>query len=484
MNLCPRLQVEILVFAGVEMQPTLTFKVLPFVAIVLPPVHVHAATVAPPVVAKNGKPVDLIPIRDLKTQKRCLFPAAIKSGSTLKLGDCKKATAAWSLVKRGDGMQIRLATDKSLCLGVFNRRQIKLKKCGSAGDLQLSMGPRKFLRRIGLKDDASACLSSTTQGKAVIRRCATAWEWIIKKSAARGSQPSSVKPRKTKSATAKLRGLPRAAQSYAAVAIRPKSSNKNCLIIGRGSLARGIAAKCTPKHRGWRMAVMRDGNVRITDASNSKKCLQRSGREYLTAGSCNKNKGQWKIERVKAGYRIHPSDAKTSCLTSNPRGSVSIVKVEANCKGKGAIWSLTSYETTSSSTASLAPASHAMPELAPAPATVRFGFNKWRAGCRKISCRKIQKELKAIAQQILANAKPGSTIELHGHADYIGSKYVNQWISEMRAKSVRRWLMRYGGLSGFRIIVKAFGESRPLNKARTRQARRVNRRVEIRYASS
>jgi outer membrane protein OmpA-like peptidoglycan-associated protein len=75
-------------------------------------------------------------------------------------------------------------------------------------------------------------------------------------------------------------------------------------------------------------------------------------------------------------------------------------------------------------------------------------------------------------------ASEGYRLFIDGHTDDIGTDEYNQHLSERRAESVRDYLVKAGVATDI-ISIKGFGKSNPLVKAKTRDAREKNRRVEI-----
>lgn len=73
-------------------------------------------------------------------------------------------------------------------------------------------------------------------------------------------------------------------------------------------------------------------------------------------------------------------------------------------------------------------------------------------------------------------------IELGGHTDNVGSDEDNQKLSEARANTVRRWLIKKG-IASNRISAFGYGESKPRASNDTAQGRRKNRRTEVRITS-
>lgn len=71
-------------------------------------------------------------------------------------------------------------------------------------------------------------------------------------------------------------------------------------------------------------------------------------------------------------------------------------------------------------------------------------------------------------------------VEIGGHTDNTGPADANLWISENRAKSVKKWLVTRGVASN-RIMAKGYGESEPLASNDDEEGgRELNRRIEVR----
>lgn len=81
---------------------------------------------------------------------------------------------------------------------------------------------------------------------------------------------------------------------------------------------------------------------------------------------------------------------------------------------------------------------------------------------------------------------PEAVITIEGHTDSKGSEKYNLALSERRAKSVRDWLAREGGLAEGQLTTQGFGEARPVapntlaDGSDDPEGRLKNRRVEIR----
>ena len=79
----------------------------------------------------------------------------------------------------------------------------------------------------------------------------------------------------------------------------------------------------------------------------------------------------------------------------------------------------------------------------------------------------------------LLNEYPDMIIRLEGHTDRQGGRQSNMILSENRVKSIRTYLINHG-ISSKRVQIKAFGGTRPVALENTEEARRANRRVEVR----
>jgi outer membrane protein OmpA-like peptidoglycan-associated protein len=75
---------------------------------------------------------------------------------------------------------------------------------------------------------------------------------------------------------------------------------------------------------------------------------------------------------------------------------------------------------------------------------------------------------------------PTLWVELSSHTDAKGSDAYNQWLSEMRAISAVRYIVR-NGIDKSRIKAKGYGETKPVEKCTTctLQQNQLNRRTEF-----
>lgn len=74
---------------------------------------------------------------------------------------------------------------------------------------------------------------------------------------------------------------------------------------------------------------------------------------------------------------------------------------------------------------------------------------------------------------------PNIRVRVHGHSDNFGGEDYNQFLARLRANAVARFLMEEG-VRESRIILKAWGASRPLA---TPEDHAANRRVELEYVT-
>jgi len=74
-------------------------------------------------------------------------------------------------------------------------------------------------------------------------------------------------------------------------------------------------------------------------------------------------------------------------------------------------------------------------------------------------------------------------IELSGNTDSIGTKAYNDKLSSNRAQAIANYLIVKSGVDKKRIVVKHFGESKPVASNATAKGREMNRRVEFKIVS-
>ncbi|MCK9275925.1 MAG: OmpA family protein [Syntrophales bacterium] len=79
----------------------------------------------------------------------------------------------------------------------------------------------------------------------------------------------------------------------------------------------------------------------------------------------------------------------------------------------------------------------------------------------------------------LSNNSRTVLVLIAGHADCTGSDEYNDALSLRRAEAVQFYLSEKSGISPDRIIVKAYGESKPVASNKSKEGRAKNRRVEL-----
>jgi len=102
--------------------------------------------------------------------------------------------------------------------------------------------------------------------------------------------------------------------------------------------------------------------------------------------------------------------------------------------------------------------------------SIRFDFDK-------STLRPANREVLSRIAGVLMTLK-GYHIYVYGYTDNIGTEQYNQKLSERRAEAVRDYLLK-AGLDPNIISTKGYGQSDPLEKGDSAQARAKNRRVEI-----
>lgn len=101
---------------------------------------------------------------------------------------------------------------------------------------------------------------------------------------------------------------------------------------------------------------------------------------------------------------------------------------------------------------------------------IKFEFNQYRLNESEKS------QLAEFADALKRN--PDLSIELAGHADFIGSDEYNQKLSERRAQSVAAILINEFEVPSRQLIIVGYSESEPLVVGQSAEARAENRRVQ------
>ena len=97
----------------------------------------------------------------------------------------------------------------------------------------------------------------------------------------------------------------------------------------------------------------------------------------------------------------------------------------------------------------------------------------------------MEKESYPELDRLAALLKKSNTmkIELSGYTDSTGTIAYNDKLSSNRAQAVANYLIIKSGIDKTRIIVKHFGESKPVATNATVKGRELNRRVEFKILS-
>jgi OOP family OmpA-OmpF porin len=106
---------------------------------------------------------------------------------------------------------------------------------------------------------------------------------------------------------------------------------------------------------------------------------------------------------------------------------------------------------------------------------VFFDFNKYE----------LKKESNPELDRLAELLKKSNTmkIDISGYTDSIGTKAYNDKLSSKRAEAVATYLIAKSGIDKNRIMVKHFGESKPIATNATAKGRELNRRVEFKIVS-
>lgn len=84
-------------------------------------------------------------------------------------------------------------------------------------------------------------------------------------------------------------------------------------------------------------------------------------------------------------------------------------------------------------------------------------------------------ELDRLARVLKDN--PSMVVEVTGHTDNIGSQAYNDQLSHQRSQAVANYLVRKSGTEKEKIVVKYYGETKPVADNKTAVGRHLNRRV-------
>ena len=79
----------------------------------------------------------------------------------------------------------------------------------------------------------------------------------------------------------------------------------------------------------------------------------------------------------------------------------------------------------------------------------------------------------------LSQDLPAVSVFIAGHADSTGSEEYNEALSLRRAEAVQSYLSNNAGISSDRMILRAYGESKPAASNKSKEGRAKNRRVDL-----
>jgi outer membrane protein OmpA-like peptidoglycan-associated protein len=79
----------------------------------------------------------------------------------------------------------------------------------------------------------------------------------------------------------------------------------------------------------------------------------------------------------------------------------------------------------------------------------------------------------------LIHSYAGYPVLIEGHTDNVGTKTLNQTLSENRAAAVKTWLVTQGHVPEGCLTTRGYGATRPIAPNSTAQGRQKNRRVEV-----
>lgn len=105
-----------------------------------------------------------------------------------------------------------------------------------------------------------------------------------------------------------------------------------------------------------------------------------------------------------------------------------------------------------------------------ANATVYFDFDKTNLSSKSLQT------LKSVTDAL--NENPNLTIVLEGHADERGTREYNLALGQRRADAVSQYLI-LNGIDSNKLILKSYGEERPVSFGQDERSYAKNRRVEI-----
>ena len=92
-----------------------------------------------------------------------------------------------------------------------------------------------------------------------------------------------------------------------------------------------------------------------------------------------------------------------------------------------------------------------------------------------------EKELDDVADILIKNSN--INLDIEGHTSNDGSFNANMKLSNERAETVKNYLINKG-IEASRFTSKGYGPTRPINDNKTREAKALNRRVELKLRNN
>ena len=114
------------------------------------------------------------------------------------------------------------------------------------------------------------------------------------------------------------------------------------------------------------------------------------------------------------------------------------------------------------------------PPPKPAPVFENVYFNENKTNIDPVAAKALDQD------GMLLKENPDIKVEIGGHTDPMGSEKANQMISEKRAESAKKYIMDKFNIPADRMMVKGYGNQKPIADNKTKEGRAKNRRVEFR----
>ncbi len=80
---------------------------------------------------------------------------------------------------------------------------------------------------------------------------------------------------------------------------------------------------------------------------------------------------------------------------------------------------------------------------------------------------------------MILKENPNIKVEIGGHTDGVGAEKANQKLSEKRALNAKKYIQDKFNIPDSRLVVKGYGNSKPVADNKTQEGRSKNRRVEF-----